>query len=387
MGSTIRSSVGAKTNTRNSLVVATVIAALSSTTARAAPPTPTPAPAPPATSSSTTTSSTSSTTGYLVPGEAPPSTASSSSSTAVARPRLAVAGFVAPDLPPELVAALESACANEAARLVNADVISAEDMRMMMNVSVYQATMGCESGDCLQSLSNVLAVQQVVSGAVRRSGEQFVVSLVRLDAVNARALQRTTVEVKSQSDLLRAVRKATPALFGVIGKLEVWDQPTGAELFIDGGRVGTTPMAIIDVKTPGQHTVEIVGPTVTPWKADFELGAGDEIKLRAKNRPIDQVELESAAWTWTGMGLGIGGAAAAATAGGLYFLAIRNDQRADSVTLRSASQEELNSIADVTLGYTVGAIALGSVGVVAVAGGVGALLLNPAQAELGRALE
>ncbi len=321
----------------------------------------------------------STTTGYLAPAAAPP--------TATTRPRLAVAGFVAPGVPDEVVAALEGACATEVARLVKADVISAEDMRMLMNVSMYQATMGCESGDCLQSLGNALAVQQLVSGSVRKNGEGYTLSLSRLDAVNARVLQRTTVEVKDAAGLVKAVRQATPALFGVIGKLEVWDQPAGAEVFIDGARVGETPMAVIDVKTPGAHTIEIVGPTVTPWRAAFELGAGDELKLRAKNRPIDQVEAESAAWTFAGVGLTVGGVAASAAAGAFYFLAVRNDQRADPVTLRSASQEELNSIADVTLGWTVASGAAAVVGVAALGGGVAALLFNPAAAELDAALE
>jgi hypothetical protein len=304
----------------------------------------------------------STTTGYLAPAAAPP--------TATTRPRLAVAGFVAPGVPDEVVAALEGACATEVARLVKADVISAEDMRMLMNVSMYQATMGCESGDCLQSLGNALAVQQLVSGSVRKNGEGYTLSLSRLDAVNARVLQRTTVEVKDAAGLVKAVRQATPALFGVIGKLEVWDQPAGAEVFIDGA-----------------HTIEIVGPTVTPWRAAFELGAGDELKLRAKNRPIDQVEAESAAWTFAGVGLTVGGVAASAAAGAFYFLAVRNDQRADPVTLRSASQEELNSIADVTLGWTVASGAAAVVGVAALGGGVAALLFNPAAAELDAALE
>jgi hypothetical protein len=87
------------------------------------------------------------------------------------------------------------------------------------------------------------------------------------------------------------------------------------------------------------------------------------------------------------VGLTVGGVAASAAAGAFYFLAVRNDQRADPVTLRSASQEELNSIADVTLGWTVASGAAAVVGVAALGGGVAALLFNPAAAELDAALE
>ena len=305
----------------------------------------------------------------------------------VTRPRLAVVGFIAKDIPPDLVAALESGCASEVARLVNADIVSAEDLRMMLNVSAYQGMMGCDSDACLKGLGDALAVQQVVSGSVRRTGERYALTLVRVDAVNSRVLERTSLEVAELAELPKAVRQATPALFGVIGKVEVWGQPEGAELFLDGARIGETPRPIIDVRSPGLHTVEIIGPTVTPWRTEFEIGAGDEIKLRATNRPIVEVEAESELWTWSGASALTTGVAASGGAGLLYFLALRNDQRLDDKTLRSASQSELNAITDLTLSYVIGAATLGTLGVAAVAFGTGALILNPARAELDEALQ
>lgn len=326
----------------------------------------------------------STTAGFLAP--APATTQPGAVLGAVARPRLAVAGFTAPGLSSEVVATLENACAAEVSRLVNADVISAEDLRMLLNVSAYQATLGCESGDCLRSLADAVAVQQVVSGTVRKTAAGFALNLARIDTVNARVLERATVEASDVAGLAKAVRQATPALFGVIGKVEVWGQPEGAELFLDGALVGVTPLSVVDVRSPGKHTIDIIGPTVTPWHADIEIGAGDDMKLRAKNRPIVDVEADAAAWTVAGLSFLTTGVLAAAGAGTTWFLALRNDQRLDDKTLRTATQQELNAITDVSLGYMVATGALASVALVGIGGGSLALLLNPPRAELEEAL-
>lgn len=316
-----------------------------------------------------------------------PATSSAPSPAAAARPRLAVAGFTAPGLSSEIVASLESSCATEVSRLVSADVISAEDLRMLLNVSAYQATLGCDSGDCLRSLADALAVQQVVSGAVRKTGQGFSLTLARLDTVNARVIERATVEAADIAGLPKAVRQATPALFGVIGKVEVWGQPEGAELFLDGARVGTTPLSVVHVRAPGKHTIEIIGPTVTPWHADFEIGAGDDMKLRAKNRPIADVEADAGAWTVAGGSFVGAGVLAGLGAGTTWFLALRNDQRLDDQTLRTATQQELNAITDVSLGYMIATGTLASAALIGIAGGSLALMLNPPRAELDEALK
>ncbi|MDP2339915.1 MAG: PEGA domain-containing protein [Deltaproteobacteria bacterium] len=373
---------------KRTLLARAILVTLLASGARAA----TPAPTTTTTTTTTTTPPVAERSDVVVPAATSthimvPAAGTSAEPAAIAgvRPRLAVVGFVSNGVPSDIVAAVESTTATEVSRLVKADVISAEDLRMLMNVSAYQSTMGCDSDDCLRSLGDALSVQQVVSGSIQKSGARYVLTLVRLDTVNSRVLQRTTVDVGEASELVRAARRVAPALFGVVAKLVVWGQPEAADVLLDGQRIGSTPMASIDVKTPGAHVLEIVGPTVTPWKHEFEIGAGDELKVRAHNRLIAEVEQEAAVWTWTGSGLVAGGAVAVTSAGFLYFLASRNDQRVDAV-IRTASRAELDEITDLTLSYVIGAVGLGVVGLAGLGGGAAALALNPARAELDAAL-
>jgi hypothetical protein len=73
---------------------------------------------------------------------------------------------------------------------------------------------------------------------------------------------------------------ARPTLPVELGTLQIASRPSGALVFVDEVRVGTTPMTMNDVK-PGQHRVRIELPGHLPWTTSVNVEAGAEARVGA----------------------------------------------------------------------------------------------------------
>lgn len=304
------------------------------------------------------------------------------------KPRLAVVGFQLHGLDEQLVSALEEVVSAEAALVSEMEIVSASDLKAFLNVAQYQRLLGCSEPICLTEFGSLLATQRMISGSISKVGERHLVALRLYDLVNGRVLQRSSQETEASLDILpEAVRRAVPGLFGVVGKIQVWNQPFGGEVFLDGRLVGPTPVERIAVRVPGKHTVSISGPGITGWQQEVLVEPGADLRLRAGN--LQMVELEQRASSRRTWGWSLGGVAVASvlSAGLLYYLAWDNDQQLGNRDLRTVEQAEIDDINGTTR-----RLAIGSVALAALAAGLGAtsvslLLSNPAQETLDDHLE
>jgi hypothetical protein len=296
------------------------------------------------------------------------------------RPRLGVTGFIAPDLSDQAKAALEEVVAQAAAGFSKMDVVAAADVRALLNLSQMQQMTGCNEAHCLTEFGDVLAVQQMVSGSVRKVGNKYAVNLLLHDLVNSRTLKRSSAEVDATTDaLLPAVRQGVAVLFGVVGQVRIWDQPRGAEVFVDDALLGTTPIEVVTVRTPGKHQISIQGPGVTPWRQEVDVAAGADLRLRALNRSVADLEVQadsrrSRAWV-----LGAVGFLGALGAGVLWGLARNNDKQLDSLDRRTASQAQLDEITGRSFTLVLSSAALGAAALAFGGAGIYSAAVNPAE--------
>jgi hypothetical protein len=85
-----------------------------------------------------------------------------------------------------------------------------------------------------------------------------------------------------------AAQHAQPALAGRAGALEVSSTTTGAEVSIDGERVGTIPLAgPLTTLSPGEHTIKVEKPGFAPYI--------DVVKIDRKKPTRVDVELVAVA--------------------------------------------------------------------------------------------
>jgi hypothetical protein len=295
------------------------------------------------------------------------------------KPRLAVLGIDAAELPAELRAGAEDVMSQVVAELAELEVVTTADLRAVLQLGQIQQLTGCMEASCASQAGDMLAVQQTISGSVRVAGEGYVITVQRFDLVNDRSLGQQTVETaREPAALLDGMRRAVPPLFGVVGRIVLWDQPGDAEVFVNGRLIGRTPVGPVVVKSAGMQEVAVLGPGLIPWNDRVDLAPGKELRLRVRADSIVALEAEAASRRRLGWGLAGGGAAAAVLAGGLYFLAYDNDKSLDGLDLRTTSQDRLDAITGRTLGFVVAAVISGIAALAC--GGTGTYLLldNPA---------
>ncbi len=71
-----------------------------------------------------------------------------------------------------------------------------------------------------------------------------------------------------------------------MGSLLVRGQPAGAEVFLDGRRVGTLPLGEASVLAPGTYRVEVRAPGHAPSSQSVTLRAGQDLELPLSPAPV-----------------------------------------------------------------------------------------------------
>lgn len=299
------------------------------------------------------------------------------------KPRLAVLGLSAPNLDEQLRLALADIVSVEAQASSSMEVATASDTQAFLTLNQQKQLLGCNEEQCLGQFAGLVDAQQLISGSVNRAGEKYVVALQLIDMVNGRVMERASKECEAKPEALVAtVRSIVPGLFGVVGKITLWNQPDRATIYLDGRLVGRTPVDVVPVGTAGKHQLEVLGPAITPWKTEVDVAPGAELRLRALNRSFVDLEVEAKSRRSWGLGMGGGGIAALLLGGALYAGALGSDARLDGIDRRVATQSELDDITATTKAYFFGSVAAFVIG--AVTGSLGAyyLLDNPAEQQL-----
>ena len=73
---------------------------------------------------------------------------------------------------------------------------------------------------------------------------------------------------------------APPAPEATTGVLVIESRPTGATVFVDGRRVGTTPMSLPDA-SPGTHRIRLEMTGFSPWVTTANIQAGVRTRVAA----------------------------------------------------------------------------------------------------------
>jgi hypothetical protein len=284
----------------------------------------------------------------------------------------------------DLQQAFEDTVSTEASALTTMDVVTAADVRSFLKISQQQMLMGCKEERCLTEFGNLLDLQQAISGGVQTVGEKYLVSLQLLDMVNGGVVRRVSQECEAKAEaLLQTTRLVVPALFGVVGRITLWNQPEQGEIYLNGRIVGKTPTdQPIVVHAPGMHALKVEGPGMTPWRTEIVVNPGMDLRLKAENESFLALEQKAFARRSAGFGL-LGGGAASMIAGGVLLgMAGQNDRRLNTMDLRTARQSELDAITQTTLGLFVSGLVTAIVGAAVSGTGIYLLADNPYQQKL-----
>jgi hypothetical protein len=219
-------------------------------------------------------------------------------------------------------AALGQIVAEEAGRVKGYELLSAADVRAVLDQEAGKQLVGCDDNSCLAELAEAMDAELLVSGRVDMGTDGA--PLVSLSIVNARALvvvNRVTATWRGEEgrlpDVVRtsAQRLLLPAKERAPGAVVVQAAPVGARVLVDGvdrtrdheaGRIGG-----LDV---GVHEIAVEAPDRLPRIIPVVVMSGQDAVVSGA---LDDVPVP-AAWLWVG-GVGAVVAGAALTGTVLYF--------------------------------------------------------------------
>ncbi len=191
------------------------------------------------------------------------------------------------DLSPEIVARLESLLTQEMGRIVEDIVPSIKSQRVQRR---YRSLRKCQGANhCLAKIGRLLRARYIVSGTLASLGQDYVVRLKMVSSSSAKTVRGTTEVMSGQKEqLIEAVRVAAYRLLAperLTGSLQVLVNIAGATIYMDGKRVGVSPLrhALRDLAVK-KHTFRITHPD----HLDFIR----KVKVRFQKTTIVRVKLK-----------------------------------------------------------------------------------------------
>jgi hypothetical protein len=150
-----------------------------------------------------------------------------------------------------------------------------------------------EAPACLSQAGKSLGASKLIFGNVKKTGNDFMVTLKLLDVSRAVVESFTTDTVPGGRANATALRQLAPIWLAKLsgkgnGTITVRANFVGAAVSLDGTRVGVTgtaPVVISDV-SPGKHEVSVEKSGYTTTKQEFTLAAGQSLPLTVDLSPV-----------------------------------------------------------------------------------------------------
>jgi hypothetical protein len=219
-------------------------------------------------------------------------------------------------------AALGQIVAEEAGRVKGYELLSAADVRAVLDQEAGKQLVGCDETGCLAELAEAMDAELLLSGRVDQGADGA--SLVSLSVVNARAVvvvNRVTAIWRGEEgrlpDVIRtsAQRLLLPAKERVPGAVVVPGAPPGARVLVDGeDRTRDHEVGRIAGLDVGVHEMAIEAPDRLPRTIPVIVLSGQDVVVAGT---LEDVPVP-AAWLWVG-GVGAVVAGAALTGTVIYF--------------------------------------------------------------------
>ncbi|MCE9574986.1 MAG: PEGA domain-containing protein [Deltaproteobacteria bacterium] len=151
---------------------------------------------------------------------------------------------------------------------------------------------------CLAEVGKLVGANLVVYGEIGGLGEVQVVYLEAIDVSTGKEARSTTLSLGSADDgggaRGAAVRLLAPERY--LGKLAITVDIAGATVFVDGKRLGKSPLAAVELPV-GSHAVRVTHPEYRDFVrfVDVPYDAAAPVKVDLQQFPIVERDLASKA--------------------------------------------------------------------------------------------
>ncbi|HEY5949169.1 MAG TPA: PEGA domain-containing protein [Kofleriaceae bacterium] len=189
--------------------------------------------------------------------------------------KIAVWRFDALGIDNEIVQRLETLFRMELDRLDRVPQPSRRDIER----SVTSAEQNCTGEEkCLVSIGKRLGVEYVVTGTVGSLGDNYVLNIKVVDVATGKSQRIQSDPLRGSPDeLIEGVRVAAYRLLApqqIHGSLQIQSDLIGAEVTLDGNKLGKTPLpngGVISKLSIGKHHLRVEAKTYDPFDSDVDV--------------------------------------------------------------------------------------------------------------------
>lgn len=204
--------------------------------------------------------------------------------------KLAVLDLAAYDARPDLAGNLTQLLALELRRAGELGVISREEIKTMLRYQAEKHLIECQDDlACLAEIGGALGVEYLVSGAIGRLADTYVLHLKLMNVSKAEVVQRVSESFRGpEAGLTESVRFAAGALLGRSrdgrGTLEIRDVEPGTAV-VDATVRASVP-GVIEALATGKHTLSLRVEGFEPYWQEFYVERNLTTRLRPALEPI-----------------------------------------------------------------------------------------------------
>jgi hypothetical protein len=189
--------------------------------------------------------------------------------------KIAVWRFDALGIDNEIVQRLETLFRMELDRLDKVPQPTRRDIER----TVTSAEQNCTGEEkCLTAIGKRLGVDYVVTGTVGSLGDNYVLNIKVVDVATAKSQRIQSDPLRGSPDeLIEGVRVAAYRLLApqqIHGSLQIQSDLIGAEVTLDGNKLGKTPLpngGVIAKLPLGKHRLRVEAKTYDPFDSDVEV--------------------------------------------------------------------------------------------------------------------
>jgi hypothetical protein len=189
--------------------------------------------------------------------------------------KIAVWRFDALGIDNEIVQRLETLFRMELDRLDKVPQPTRRDIER----SITSQEQNCTGEEkCLSAIGKRLGVEYVVTGTVGSLGDNYVLNIKVVDVSTGKSQRIQSDPLRGSPDeLIEGVRVAAYRLLApqqIHGSLQIQSDLIGAEVTLDGNKLGKTPLANggVIAKLPiGKHHLRVEANTYDPFDSDVEV--------------------------------------------------------------------------------------------------------------------
>ena len=195
--------------------------------------------------------------------------------TEVLNKKIAVWRFDALGIDAEIVQKLETLFRLELDRLDKVPLPSRRDIESKVTAGEQNCT-GEEK--CLQAIGRRLGVDYVVTGTVGSLGDNYVLNIKAVEVATGKSQKIQSDPLRGSPDeLIEGVRVAAYRLLApqqLYGALQIQTDLVGAEVTLDGNKVGSTPLpngGVLSKLALGKHKLEVKAKGYDPFASDVDV--------------------------------------------------------------------------------------------------------------------